>query len=101
MEAVRHASTCEPVVLAPQDQCGHPERGDAAVVWDQLLEVARPIQLEVTQAARIVGESLAVLLERIVAHSARDGAHGCDEALASVGAHQALSISRRAHHICK
>src|SRR3954470_24054984 len=45
-EARRHPHRREAVLRTPQDQRGQPERGETPLVWLELREIARAVQLE-------------------------------------------------------
>jgi hypothetical protein len=70
VEALRHRHAGEAVLPAPHDQRGEVQRGDAALEGDELLELARAVQLELREAPAIVGECLPVVGERLIAHAA-------------------------------
>src|SRR4051794_3622118 len=95
MEAVRHADAREAVLRAPDDQRGHVQRRQLALVWLELLEVARSIELEMRAAALRTLEPLRVLVERVVAE--RGQRRG--ERVAGQALHQLLPLPRRSHDV--
>src|SRR3954467_11853541 len=65
LEAPRSRHGRREVVLAPEQQRRHLERGEPPLVGLELLEVARAVELELSPAARLVGERLEVLVDRV------------------------------------
>ena len=102
-EALRAGDGRERVVLAPQRQERHAERGQLPVVGLELGELAAAVELELAAPARLVGERLEVLAGVLGPDALRDRAehrreplerHPVDELLALPGRAQRVGHAR-------
>ena len=89
----------ERVVLAPQGEERHAERGELALVGLELGELAAAVELELAAAARLVGERLEVLAGVLRTDPLRDRAEHAGERLQRHPVDELLALARRAQRV--